>query len=415
MRRLFLRSFLGILILLNVWMIFGFSSEPATQSNQTSKIVTENLAQVVVKDYDSKTPEEQAVIVTQMHPSVRKLAHMTEFASLAFLTLLFVRTWKISALLSAAISLFSTLCVAICDELYQHFSKSGRAGQVKDVLFDMLGALIGCLTIFVLISLFRLYQKREAKKPLRVSAYTVQQDHLTKPIRIAVAADLHDNPYQRVIDALKREAPDLIFIPGDLTDDEKIRDGGKNALEFLKACANIAPTFYSLGNHEVACYHRGNPFRHPNPIPVEETFRQAVAQTGVRLLDNSGVQLGDLAIFGLTSGINGKKNEPDAEALKQFANMTGKLKLLLCHHPEYYMPYLQSTNADLVVCGHAHGGHWRIFGRGVYAPGQGLFPKYTSGVVDGRCVISRGIGNHTSIPRIFNPTELVVITLKGKE
>jgi predicted MPP superfamily phosphohydrolase len=66
---------------------------------------------------------------------------------------------------------------------------------------------------------------------------------------------------------------------------------------------------------------------------------------------------------------------------------------------------------DLIVCGHAHGGQWRLFGRGVYAPGQGLFPKYTSGVLDGVCVISRGLGNHTRVPRIFNPPELVLISL----
>ena len=30
-------------------------------------------------------------------------------------------------------------------------------------------------------------------------------------------------------------------------------------------------------------------------------------------------------------------------------------------------------------------------------------------MIDGRCVISRGIGNHTWIPRICNPTELVIV------
>ena len=64
---------------------------------------------------------------------------------------------------------------------------------------------------------------------------------------------------------------------------------------------------------------------------------------------------------------------------------------------------------DLVLCGHAHGGQWRIFGRGVYAPDQPLFPKYTSGVLENRCVISRGIGNHTHSPRIFNAPEVLMI------
>ena len=85
-------------------------------------------------------------------------------------------------------------------------------------------------------------------------------------------------------------------------------------------------------------------------------------------------------------------------------------RLLLCHHPEYYPDYIRGTDIELTVSGHAHGGQWSIFGRGVFAPGQGLFPKYTAGVYDGgRLVVSRGVTNTVRIPRFFNPTEIVVI------
>ena len=107
-------------------------------------------------------------------------------------------------------------------------------------------------------------------------------------------------------------------------------------------------------------------------------------------------------------GINGDQNEPNAEVLRHFAALGG-VKLLLCHHPEYFMPYIRRTDIALTVCGHAHGGQWRFFGRGVYAPGQGLLPRYTAGVIENRCVISRGLGNHTRIPRICNRPELVII------
>ena len=111
------------------------------------------------------------------------------------------------------------------------------------------------------------------------------------------------------------------------------------------------------------------------------------------------------------SGICGARNQPDPAVLERFRRLEGTPKILLSHHPEYYMPFLRDLGMDLVACGHAHGGHWRLFGRGVYAPGQGLFPKYTAGVVDGVCVISRGLGDHTSIPRLFNEPELVMIRL----
>ena len=75
--------------------------------------------------------------------------------------------------------------------------------------------------------------------------------------------------------------------------------------------------------------------------------------------------------------------------------------------------YLKERGIDLLLSGHAHGGQFQFFGQGVFAPGQGIFPKYTTGVHDGRFVISRGLCNTAKpIPRLFNPTELVIIDIE---
>ena len=130
-----------------------------------------------------------------------------------------------------------------------------------------------------------------------------------------------------------------------------------------------------------------------------------------------------LLIGGLTPGVVTKQRKPDwrsdptppdpkLEWLSEFEKQDG-CRILLCHHPEYYPTYLADRNIDLVFSGHAHGGQWRLFGRGLIAPGQGLFPRLTSGVhpgAHGKLVISRGMGNGTWIPRINNPCEVVIIT-----
>ena len=75
---------------------------------------------------------------------------------------------------------------------------------------------------------------------------------------------------------------------------------------------------------------------------------------------------------------------------------------------------------DLYLCGHTHGGLWRIPGVcGVYAPTQGFFPKYDRGLFsfdDGKfqMIINPGFGGHGWIPRIFNLPEVSVIRLTGK-
>ena len=125
---------------------------------------------------------------------------------------------------------------------------------------------------------------------------------------------------------------------------------------------------------------------------------------------------------------------PSVSWLERFSRLSG-YKVLLSHHPEYYdlidsvhvdpeAPAEPTTPAapvaqeaptapslpavDLLLCGHTHGGQWRLFNRGLFAPGQGSFPKYSKGVY-GRMVISAGLTNTTWVPRINNPTEIVYI------
>ena len=250
--------------------------------------------------------------------------------------------------------------------------------------------------------------------------------HLPAPspdirFKAAVVADLHDYPYGEILPILEAERPDLILIPGDLT--EWLTGGhtsSRSGLGLLSKCAAIAPTYYSLGNHEIgACHGRlykskisGQGALPPYVMPAR--WKKAIAESGAVLLDedfvvHSDPALGNLVIGGLGSGLLNPTGAPELGWVAGFARTEG-YKILLCHHPEYFDRYLRPYSIDLILSGHAHGGQWRIFGRGVYAPDQFLFPKYTSGVHEGRLVISRGVANTVSpIPRFFNRREVVVV------
>ncbi len=402
---------LAVLILLNMTVIFLFSAQNGVKSNATSGKVTETVAEVTVKDFESKPDEEKQQIVKTLHPFVRKAAHMAEFGSLGALTLSFLFTFRGGLLWQYLASLGFTFLYACTDELHQMLSEA-RGPRFTDVLIDLSGAVITCTILLAVCVLIR--KKRGTLNP-RIVTTTY---HITAPAamprRIVLASDLHGEPWERIAEMIRAQKPDMILIPGDVADDGMLAKPSAGAYDFLRACAEIAPTYYSLGNHEIKCYHKGNPFRHPHPVPLSNEVRTRIRQTGVVFLDDDCVRVRDLTVCGIGSGIDGKKNEPDQALIEKFDAQPG-CRILLCHHPEYFVPYIQRTSIELTVSGHAHGGQWRFFGRGVYAPGQGLFPKYTAGVIDGRCVISRGLSNHEIYPRFFNPRELVVIECETPE
>ncbi len=223
---------------------------------------------------------------------------------------------------------------------------------------------------------------------------------LDKNIRAVMVSDLHGEEYKGLLGKINELSPALILCPGDILHKADVNDYG---LEFLREAARTHPVFMSLGNHEV---------KHGGDLKAE------IASTGVTLLDNTFDEFEGVLIGGLGTGYKPntiqsrweKPPRPDIEALDGFFN-SEKPKILLSHHPEYFDEYLSQKNCDLILSGHAHGGQWRIFGRGVFAPGQGIFPKYTSGLYKGRLLVGRGLSNKTPIPRIFNKKELIVIDL----
>ena len=85
----------------------------------------------------------------------------------------------------------------------------------------------------------------------------------------------------------------------------------------------------------------------------------------------------------------------------------------------FFLDIHDKWTGDLYLCGHTHGGLWRIPGiGGIYAPTQRFFPKYDRGYFtfdNGKyqMIINPGFGGHGWIPRIFNLPEVSVIALAG--
>lgn len=237
---------------------------------------------------------------------------------------------------------------------------------------------------------------------MQITEYKIKAP-VNRNIRAAFIADTHDKPYRKIVDKIRSAEVDVILCTGDIIygHDDKV----KYSYIMLFELTAIAPVFMSLGNHEGGAV---------------KSVRKICGDIGIRLLEDDYFEFEGIKIGGLTSGLivnDAPVTEhhlemtppPNLEWLNSFASLKG-YKLLLNHHPEYYPEYIRDLDIDLTLSGHAHGGQCRFFGRGLFAPGQGFFPKYTSGMHDGRLIVSRGLANNAPpIPRLFNRKELIFI------
>ena len=238
-------------------------------------------------------------------------------------------------------------------------------------------------------------------------------------IRFALVSDLHAQDYHEALELIRKASPDYILFGGDIFE---ALDGGFTAknekiFPFFFEAAKIAPSFYCTGNHEDGATHserKGIKSFYGMGHNYDKESLAKINASGVRLLMDEYFIADGIAFGGLASGLVNDNGEPNIEFLERFAKLDMP-KVLISHHPEYYPRYIRKMPIDIIVSGHAHGGQWRFFNQGVFAPGQGLFPKYTAGVHDNRLVVSRGLKKTIIPPRIFNPLEVVIIDVKNKQ
>lgn len=250
---------------------------------------------------------------------------------------------------------------------------------------------------------------------MKETNYELKMARFGKRICIAVVSDLHAQEADEVIASLKRKSPDYILMPGDIFEfsGKKNDKRNENSFRLLREAAKIAPTFYSIGNHEnggVGSWKPNWENKKGKKIELWGENLERIKESGAVLLDDAFILRDGIVFGGLTSGLSSDAHKPNLTWLDEFCSVDG-VKILLCHHPEYYKSYLKDKKIDLIVSGHAHGGQWRLFGLAAFAPGQGLFPKYTKGVYDGKLVVSTGLKKSGRIPRIFNKPEMVYINI----
>jgi predicted MPP superfamily phosphohydrolase len=204
--------------------------------------------------------------------------------------------------------------------------------------------------------------------------------------------------------ALERWEFDLAALTGDLLLARLEDRGGQ--LGHLKRLARRAPVFFCEGNHEQFY------FRH---------MARTLEACGVRPLYNEGVTLalpgGPVRVVGLRDYAV-LREQGFAGVARAFGRADpSAFTLVLSHQPQIFDKILR-FQPDLVLAGHTHGGQVRLpLLPTLYAPGQGLLPRYGEGWYtrgNSKMFVSKGLGVTVFPLRLFNRPEVAVIEVRFK-
>lgn len=155
-----IKAFRAVSVILTViWMfvIFSFSAQNSEKSSNTSAAVIENVVSAVYPGFKDMTDTEKTEKVESLQFTARKIAHFLIYTVLGILSLLSVISYcKLRFYLRTAISALICLLYAASDEVHQLFV-AGRSCEIRDILIDFCGALLGIAICAVITRFTKIY------------------------------------------------------------------------------------------------------------------------------------------------------------------------------------------------------------------------------------------------------------------
>lgn len=247
-------------------------------------------------------------------------------------------------------------------------------------------------------------------KSMKVNRY-YKRGNISECRKIIIISDVHNsNCVDDICEIINHEIPDYIFLVGDIFSGMHYKNAElkvpflmqTNAKKLIDCCVKCSPTYMSLGNHEYRM--------------TDEEIDILLFRKGIYVLENSFLRCGDLLLGGLSYLRKSKSNSDELQMNNNWINEFSVQKgyhILLSHHPEIWINNIANSNVELTISGHTHGGQWRVFNKGVFAPNQGIFPKYSRGFYEeNRLIVCAGAANsYKLLPRVNNPCEILLLEL----
>ena len=271
-----------------------------------------------------------------------------------------------------------------------------KSGRIAIVIIALL-----CLVGYILV--------RDSAEHLELTRCTVTNHKLSQSFsgfKIVQLSDFHGAELVTdIVETVREQKPDIIALTGDFITDE----GDLPAVEQLVSqLTDICEVYFISGNHDFASGR------------IAE-LSDILSSCGVKYLKNEYVTIQrggeSIVLAGVEDPNSWADLEPPDAFLKKVRAEHPDDYIVLLGHRNYWMEKYPDLPVELILCGHAHGGIVRIPGvGGLLSTDRTLFPDYEAGMYDNgnyTMIVSRGLGNSISVPRLMNRPEILSIELKN--
>lgn len=248
------------------------------------------------------------------------------------------------------------------------------------------------MILSVLVATYALYAGTSTPK---IKTIDIASEKIHTAKKIAFLSDIHvhrvidPDKVKEIVERTNAQNPDIIILGGDIVDDNTTKV--KLVTELLKGLKAKNGIYFVTGNHE---FYAG--------------YKESVSELtslGFKLLENSGVDKGDIYLAGIPDTFSGEQygKHPDLQKALQNSKKS-QYKLLISHTPNDF----DMSEFDMEISGHTHGG--QIFPFHIFAK---FGNKYLSGMykkANGSYIyVSNGAGQWGPQMRFLAPSEITIL------
>ena len=278
-----------------------------------------------------------------------------------------------------------------------HFMPSDAITRYTKENWVGLAFMVGFIALLMLCGYLKYTWKVRVHLPIQIHN-ALKDTTFTRPLRIVAVSDLHlgygigKDEFEKWIDAINSENPDIVFIAGDIIDNSvRPLNEGNFAESFHKIKAPLG-IYACLGNHEY--------------ISGLKNSMDFLKKAGIHLLKDSVAEVdSSFYVIGRDDRMN-----VDRKSLKELTgNLDPNKPVFLLDHQPYNLEEAEEAGIDLQFSGHTHQGQvWpiSIITKKIYEIDHGYLKKGNTNIY-----VSSGIGIWGGKFRIGTQSEYVVIDI----